>query len=232
MAFLPPDSGTTLLMGPQTHIATLFEEICDDWPRCVQEAADLGIGADKKAELFELILANCSAWIDPNNQNALDELPELHFHLRGSAGSSQTTTLQFRGHDYIEMGAMDLNDTTSTLATRKTLKAEPYTNFLARQDFATTTNTTVCVPAFGSMDYDTTTNGPVWILGTPLFYAFTVSYDLGASPPAVQLSTDTCTACSSNLLEEGHTETRARARMPRRIQGKARGPTKELSGPF
>ena len=34
----------------------------------------------------------------------------------------------------------------------------------------------VCMPFFGEFDYDTAMNGPIWIMGTPLFYEYQVHY--------------------------------------------------------
>ncbi|CAE7637792.1 REN [Symbiodinium sp. CCMP2456] len=39
-------------------------------------------------------------------------------------------------------------------------------------------NKSVCMPGFGEMEYTTAEHGPVWILGTPLFYEYNVGYDL------------------------------------------------------
>lgn len=38
----------------------------------------------------------------------------------------------------------------------------------------------VCAPAFGPLNYPTKKNGPVWIMGLPLFFAYTVGYDVEA----------------------------------------------------
>ena len=36
------------------------------------------------------------------------------------------------------------------------------------------------MPFFGEYDYETVQNGPIWIMGTPLFYEYEVHY-VGAS---------------------------------------------------
>jgi len=59
----------------------------------------------------------------------------------------------------------------------------------------------VCAPAFGVMEYNTLTNGPVWILGTPFFYQFNVHFDLASDPPAVgfqSVEDEPCGTCSSS----------------------------------
>jgi len=242
-----PDSGTTLIMGPKDQLVTLYEDICESWPRC-KTANDAGVataaGIDK-ANLLELMLANCSNWINETDQG-LNELPELHFHLRGKADGSAdgpSTTLAFKGSDYVEMGMLDAGDSATSFESRTTLSEEPLNDFVHRLrsihgigigsgpagapaaapaaggpatvpvaapgDTATgnavvgvTPGTLVCLAAMGSMQYKTELNGPVWILGTPLFYAFQVSYDLDASPPAIQLAEGTCSTCGSTLLAE------------------------------
>jgi len=55
----------------------------------------------------------------------------------------------------------------------------------------------VCLPAFGTMDYNTRANGPVWILGTPLFYQFVVGYDVSTNPPSISFSDQTKTPCGT-----------------------------------
>ena len=37
----------------------------------------------------------------------------------------------------------------------------------------------VCTMAFTPLEYETASNGPVWIMGMPLFYEHTVHYDRG-----------------------------------------------------
>lgn len=226
-----PDSGTTLILGPRAQLITLYEDICDSWPRCTEAWALLPtLTLTSKADLVETLLANCSGWINSTEQG-LDEMPELNFHLKGSEGTDQI--ISFKGSQYIESGELDPSATASgSFEKRTTLKQEPAVEFLRRQQAASQSRQFVCLPAMGTMEYATTANGAVWILGTPLFYAYQVSFEAATSPPSIQISKDPCTSCSS-ALEEGPPEVRSRSpRKPRRIQGEARGPSIPLSGPL
>jgi len=57
----------------------------------------------------------------------------------------------------------------------------------------TVKNKTSCMSGFGTMDYDTAENGQVWILGTPLFYEYTVGFDLHSRQ--VSLERGRCNPC-------------------------------------
>ena len=54
------------------------------------------------------------------------------------------------------------------------------------------------MPFFGEYDYETVQNGPIWIMGTPLFYEYEVHY-VGASA----LDTGVLTGGASLLSMEG-----------------------------
>ena len=56
----------------------------------------------------------------------------------------------------------------------------------------------ICMPFFGEYDYETVQNGPIWIMGTPLFYEYEVHY-VGASA----LDTGVLTGGASLLSMEG-----------------------------
>ena len=76
-------------------------------------------------------------------------------------------------------------------------------------------NKSVCMPGFGEMDYSTAQNGPVWILGTPLFYEYNVGFDLHSRQ--VSLERGPCHPCSSDPLVLSE-----RASRIRRQRGKPR----------
>jgi len=240
-----PDSGTTLIMGPGDQLKTLYEEICDAWPKC-QEAmkaklADPETGKEMpKYEVVQVILANCSGWIGTAATALDDELPDLHFHIRGK---DQTTNkdLTFKGSDYIEMGEVD-PEAMKQLSARTTLSKEPMPAFLQRHTkHLGNDKVKVCMLAMDTMEYQTAANGPVWILGTPLFYGFQVSYDLAATPPAIQIKEETCSACSggsTSLMRDFMEDAPAQAatlpgqQRARRISGKPRRPSQPLNGPL
>ena len=77
--------------------------------------------------------------------------------------------------------------------------------------------TAVCMPGFGEMEYSTAKNGPVWILGTPLFYEYNVGFDLKAKQ--VSLEAGTCQPCLSDTLLLSKPTSRL---LPRRQQGPSR----------
>lgn len=58
----------------------------------------------------------------------------------------------------------------------------------------------MCIPAFDNIEYYTAKNGPVWILGLPLFLEYTVSYDVGVSPPTMSFTSGSCTSCGGSLF--------------------------------
>ena len=88
-------------------------------------------------------------------------------------------------------------------------------------------NKSVCMPAFGEMDYYTVENGPVWILGTPLFYEYTVGYDLRSRQ--VSLDAGACQPCSSEALLLAEPTSRI---LPRRQQGVPRMRNWDLTRPL
>lgn len=94
-------------------------------------------------------------------------------------------------------------------------------------------HTEECESAFGTMeqDYMTQQNGPIWIVGSPLFYEFEVGYDMVSKEMA--LSKGKCQACgrdserTSNLVA-----TSQRFKMPRRVSGQHRAPYYNTSIPL
>merc|ERR1719335_1000290 len=94
----------------------------------------------------------------------------------------------------------------------------------------TGTRSKVCAPSFGPMDMQTEKNGAVWILGSPLFYEYTIGYDLDKESPAISFTKQTC-GCSeetSLVSHNGHGGKR-RARQPRVLSGPPRVSNFDLS---
>merc|ERR1719498_1560087 len=63
----------------------------------------------------------------------------------------------------------------------------------------------VCAPNFGVQQYNTDVNGPVWIMGHPLFYQYRVGYSLGAfsktdslQPMKMAFEKGKCGSCSDS----------------------------------
>lgn len=238
-----PDSGTTLMMGPQAHLDALYEDLCDKWPMCshnhtaMQEASkaadevivkEYGWNPFKtkpltKAEILQNLVSDCARWL--NDTNGLDDqLPPLHFHVAGSTGTTQTLTLT--GYQYVfETLTKDMENVSKHV---DGVGAVPVgVNYTGEEH-------KVCELGFGAMEYPTTKNGPVWILGTPLFYKFTVGYDLDMEPPSVSFipaEERPCGSCDAQAQRRDsgdlgllHTATHSRARASGRHVRRVGGP--------
>jgi len=245
-----PDSGTTLMMGPAPQIEKLLDSICEQWPRCksnytkLLEAEDAATkifdttygvnpfsmhGILNKSDILQLLLQDCDRWM--TNETGTDGMPDLHFHVRGTHGTKQA--IKIPAHAYIMAYAGD-NVTTaySLLAGVGNIPADPDATRGAKK---------VCAPAFGAMDYNTKANGPVWIMGTPLFYEYVVAYDMDASPPAIAFHSQQNVPCGScqqsraevNLaLKDPRHNQESSLRMPRRVEGAPRQPNVDYSQPL
>jgi len=221
-----PDSGTTVMMAPPSHLISLFSDLCTRWPRCMEKAKfiqkDLAEGTSEEAKgmqqvlgrlkdfshhlgkkppkmkfdlakdpkilsmLFQKLLLTCNDFV--NASHGLDqELPPLHFHLAGANGKKQT--LKLAGADYIfEMMENDIKHV------KKNLFGVFPVDIIVENKSAPKKR--VCSPAFGSMNMNTTLNGPVWILGLPIFFKFQVGYELTTTPPSMSFTEEVCGTCS------------------------------------
>lgn len=242
-----PDSGTTALMAPADHLISLYESLCDEWDRCknnftaMQKAAKdarsaakgayggvdpFHIQAAPKAVIFQHLILDCKEWL--TEDKGLDELPPIHFHVAGANGTKQA--LQLKGWSYI-------------IETQEKEFKYVYQNIPGlgklpiSKNFTGKTNK-VCSPAFSPMEYKTAQNGPVWILGTPVFYEYQVGYDMEAKPPAISFIDEKCGSCGGKKTAEKtsfmseNVATRGRARKPRQINGPFRVPNMDLSLPL
>jgi len=212
-----PDSGTTLFMGPQEHIGKLFESICDAWERC-RNASSTGL-QKKRAELVALLLSQCGSWM--TEENGLDELPSLHFKLAGADGNKKTITLD--GASYV----------IETMEEEMKVVQKNIMGMPMRVPEKTGKKSKVCAPAFGAMELNTKDHGPVWILGSPLFYEYSVGYDLDEEKPAISFveTSKTPCGCSSDtaLMSKTSQAGKRMARQPRLLHGPPRMPTFDLS---
>jgi len=211
-----PDSGTTLFMGPEEHIQKLFAGLCDQWERCRSTVSN-GL-QDKKAEMFSLLLSECGNWM--TEEGGLDELPTLRFKLAGGNGKKKTISLDGAGY-VIE-----------TMEEQMKIVQKNIFGMPIKVPEKTGKKTKVCAPAFGPMEINTKDNGPVWIFGSPIFYEYSVGYDLDRSKPAVSFSQEPC-GCSASkqaalVSKANHTEKRM-ARQPRVLHGPPRMPTFDFS---
>eukprot|EP00930_Biecheleria_cincta_P030994 TRINITY_DN21478_c0_g1_i2.p1 TRINITY_DN21478_c0_g1~~TRINITY_DN21478_c0_g1_i2.p1 ORF type:complete len:505 (+),score=53.20 TRINITY_DN21478_c0_g1_i2:122-1636(+) len=209
-----PDSGTTLLMGPKEQLVTLFAQICEEWPRC-RKAHKQTLS---KHHTFLELLNDCSRWV--NASSGLSELPTLHFHLAGADGVVKDIELT------PDVYVLETTEDKKKYVTQALLGILP-----VRVAVATGRSETVCMPSFGSFDYDTQLNGPSWILGLPAFFEHQVEYDLHARPPSVAFTREVCSSCSEGLVQLGRrASTRTGAAM--RIDRHVRGPVIDTDSPL
>lgn len=227
-----PDSGTTLITGPEAQILQLYDEICKQWQRCAlfNEAlvAKLGTGtsaaldevynsssssiltpklktalerlvkyyrsqgksspAPKPHEVFRYLLQNCGIWL--SSQTAMnEEMPSLYFNVVGTEGHSQS--LLITPFDYVFETTFDV-----------VRKSDFHFDNFHPSELDSREDKTICSAAFGAMNYTTLVNGPVWILGSPLFYRYNVNYNRESSPPGMYFSSDKCGQCVDGHVEE------------------------------
>jgi hypothetical protein len=201
-----PDSGTTLMVGQKGQVHKLQETICDQWPRCV--AASLASPHKKKENVLSDMLLNCSAWLSEDNHE-LNEAPPLHITLAGAEGIPQKITIP---------GSAYILETVEELALKVHHKVFGIPLDI---DYHSGIFEKVCIPAFDVQDYVTTLNGPVWILGTPLFYTYTMGYDIGSHPPKISVEKKPCVECGGSQME-----------MVSRIEDGAKISLRKVKGPL
>lgn len=135
-----------------------------------------------------LLLKNCHYWLY-NNSTGFSEMPSLFFHVAGTAGG--TDTLEMKPHTWV----LEMNRRVVQKHTKKLLGYLPI-------EIVSVSKEHVCTPAFGHMDYPTQLNGPVWIMGTPLFYEYQVHYDRGPDPPTMNFVREPCGACVEGKYQQ------------------------------
>jgi len=236
-----PDSGTTLIMGPYKQLVELFTSLCDEWERCASNYTALERAKDamsevamkeygivpwelqlpSKAEVFEAVLYDCEMWLT-EDQNLDEEMPPVHLYMQGApdekTNASNSATLTLKGWSYVLERTEQQQESQLGQSPHSNKTQAPPRKF--------------CSPAFSPLDEVTSAHGPLWILGTPLFYDFEVHYDLGTKPPSVEFREVTadspCGSCGEpTALGQTASETAAKGRShaPRRIEGEPRRPT-------
>eukprot|EP00928_Gymnodinium_smaydae_P080022 TRINITY_DN63828_c0_g1_i1.p1 TRINITY_DN63828_c0_g1~~TRINITY_DN63828_c0_g1_i1.p1 ORF type:complete len:565 (-),score=108.01 TRINITY_DN63828_c0_g1_i1:53-1747(-) len=216
-----PDSGTTVMLGPEAHVQALLRGICDDWPRCAAAAGPGGEYAGKHGdEVFQLLLANCEEWLHHGN-GSLDELPVLHMHL-GSAEKNRT--LEISPWSYI------FETPTAEIEAHSQLLGNLALSFASFVGAARSPSEFSCASAFGTSSYATEdVPDPVWVVGMPVFYEYVVGFNLGTPRPEISFSSEECGSCADDraatsrtrnvALAAGGRGRRSRGRLPRRVQG-------------
>lgn len=210
-----PDSGTTAISAPKKALQPLLDGICDGWLRCSQLAATADL---PKSYVLIQLLEDCEDWL--TEEEGLDELPKLTFHLTGANGDEEL--VKINGWSYVlETTEDELVEARESLVGLFSLPI----GAINPQDGARK----VCVPAFQAMEMSTATNGDVWILGTPFFYQYDVHYDLAKAPPAMTFAPSACGSCDTNssLFTTGRSDHATRS--PRKVAGAWRRPSKNVS---
>jgi hypothetical protein len=170
-----------------------------------------------KTEMLKYILADCGTWM---NKDTLSELPTLNFHLAGTEGKQQTVSLP--GSMWIiEQKAAAASSASSGAATDSSAPQTTYSSLAeigsgsaaSRLEEAIGTMDggdkaklwalfrgadKICSPAFEAMDMPTSKNGPVWILGTPLFYQYQVGFGMKSTPPSLSFISTKQKPCNGN----------------------------------
>jgi len=212
------------MMGAERHIIALFDQLCDEWPRCSSYFKNQSQGEypSEKFIAFQELLMDCDSWMQNDD---LSELPDLHFHVAGFEG--QQALISLSGNDY----ALLSEEEEVQIVTEKLMGVFP-----VRRRVPTGKFRKVCAPAFGSMEYETQKNGPVWIMGTALFYKYQVFYNLKTSPPSMAFVDQPCGSCreSEALLSTGSDSSGASraTTTARRLNGRVRVPKIDTSKPL
>lgn len=222
-----PDSGTTLMMGPPDQIRAIYAGVCDRWPRCRDRAQ--GNSESDRATAFQLTLYECEDWL-PHSSQGIREVPSLFWNLTG--GSNETVSLEVTAWAYV----------TESLVQEVEVMTKRLWGYLDVTVPVYGDTRRVCTASFGPQDYYTVRNGPVWILGSPIFYEHQVVF--GRQNPAsgsIGFATEPCHACSggSSLVASAvqpaaaaEEERRAQFRQPRRFRSPARVRKIDTSSPL
>lgn len=196
-----PDSGTTLIMGPREQIKMLYAAICDNWKRCSDLTRKYPTAP--KSLIFHELLSNCEDWLDEQN-GGVYEMPSIKVNLAGEGGEKQKIELSPWSY-VIKTSEPTFKIIHERVFGRDYAIVMPSGTWKSR-----------CAASFGAQDYATTHNGPVWILGSPLFYEHTVSFDLHTTPKTIAVHPQPCTTCQASLLasEDGQQRHRALRHVP------------------
>jgi len=177
-----------------------------------------------KAVIFQQLILDCRTWL--TKDKGLDELPAIHFHVAGANDTKQTLSL-FGWSYIIETQEKEFKYIYKNIPGLGKLPIGK--NFTGKSE-------KVCSPAFSPMEYSTKQNGPVWILGTPIFYEYQVGYDMATKPPEMSFANTSCGSCAgaktSLMSQEVTTHRQRRTRQPRQIDGPFRMPNLDFNAPF
>mmetsp|Transcript_114643 Transcript_114643/g.331328 ORF Transcript_114643/g.331328 Transcript_114643/m.331328 type:complete len:530 (+) Transcript_114643:71-1660(+) len=199
-----PDSGTTLIMGPADQVAQLLESICDGWERCLK-AHDNDGGDD-----FD---PDSDLELPTKAQRAKDLLLDCDSWLNEGDGLGELPPIKFHiGHHGAGSQVLSLEAV----------------NYVFKVGSGS------CKAAFGPLSYETKQNGPVWIMGLPLFFGYHVTYDLKSDPPSVGFTSvqdSPCTPCAKKTAELVDTKLNADIFTSSAMRAKMQHSPREAFGP-
>lgn len=198
-----PDSGTTLILGPRSQVSQLYASLCDAWPRCAEKFAAYNASVhseEHESSIFDSTVArvlkrwglpipNRAPWSLSPEEQAMHDKELLFKRLLSSCAQWARTTADLD----TQLPPIHLH-VAGTEGHSQTLLLTGSSYVVAAESPGSWT----CMPFFGSYDYKTAQNGPIWIVGTPLFYEYEVHYDLSSSPPSMSFTKSSCGSCSSD----------------------------------
>eukprot|EP00927_Polykrikos_kofoidii_P038817 TRINITY_DN3325_c0_g1_i1.p1 TRINITY_DN3325_c0_g1~~TRINITY_DN3325_c0_g1_i1.p1 ORF type:complete len:552 (+),score=70.62 TRINITY_DN3325_c0_g1_i1:58-1713(+) len=230
-----PDSGTTQILGPPKQVNSALDAICDGWDRCqsnftaLEKAREAAVRAAaavygynpfstrsvSKRDVLVNLLTDCESWLTEGE--GLRELPSVNFVVAGK-GTEKAQIVELTGWSYV----MQLSMTESQRSQLEELEGRPIPRL-------------VCTHAFGHMEYRTPKNGPVWILGSPLFHTYRVDYE--TSPPSMSftnLNDEPCGSCgkTASFVSDMRGTQSSFKPLPRKVWGEMRRPAIDVSQPL
>lgn len=225
-----PDSGTTMIMGPPDQIAQLYGTLCDTWALCAQAWASQSHDiedeqADDRADgVISRVLKRLGIKIPPlipltPEQRILQKKVNLFKKVLSACPADADAELP-RVHLHVA-GAE---------GNKQTLELPGSSYIVAAM---TEDDTPICIPFFSSYSYETEKNGPIWIVGTPLFYDYKVHYDISTKPPSMSFAETNCGSCGDSSAQSAPvTFVRAKHRAIRKHNAPMRIPKYNTSLPF
>lgn len=214
-----PDSGTTVMMGPEAQVQKLFGGICDAWPRCQNASKTEKYRTTPKEEVFQLVLAKCEDWLQEGD--GLEELPSLYMHI-GDASSNRS--LEISPWAYVFETPVSEMEAHSKLLGNLGVSFASLLREGGKSQYS-------CAPAFGTVDYSVSSDGPVWIVGTPVFYEYVVTFDRGTSPSEISFSNEPCGTCDSQRTASSNVVLTSQGRGARHRRGHLKQSPRRLNVP-
>jgi len=163
-----------------------------------------GSDEETKSAAFANLLGDCSSWL--HNSQGLYEMPSLFFHLAAKNGDKSMFELSAWAY----------------IVEAQTSQGRVCESMLSHG-----------ADTEGS-DYITTKNGPIWIVGTPLFYEYNVGFDMESM--SVALEKESCQACEDDgavkMIAGDLTNDLRHTGQPRNKHGMLRRPQYNVTRPL